>query len=286
MIEMLNGLRETIFCRDIEGIKVYHNDEYEDYPMHWHMALEIIMPIKNIYTLIINGNKIVVNEGDFLIIPPGELHEIIAPPYGERIIMQVEYSLLSKLKGMDSLVRILQPYRLIKYEENPDLVKELYLSLTEIEKEYFSNETFKEVSVFSMILQFCVILGRASLDVEDIFPNITTNKQQEYIEKFMSVCNYITAHCNENITIEEMAAFIGFSKFHFCRLFKQFTGDSFNDYLNLQRVMYAEKLLISSDISITEVAMQSGFNSISTFNRIFKQYKNCTPSKYKSVKLS
>ncbi|MNC77524.1 Virulence regulon transcriptional activator VirF [compost metagenome] len=52
-------------------------------------------------------------------------------------------------------------------------------------------------------------------------------------------------------------------------------------YLNQQRIMYAEKLLIDPSLSITDVAMQSGFVSLATFNRVFKTYKNCTPTQYK-----
>lgn len=55
------------------------------------------------------------------------------------------------------------------------------------------------------------------------------------------------------------------------------------EYLIGRRIAYAERLLLTPNLSITEVAMQSGFNSLSTFNRIFKTAKNCTPSSYKSL---
>ena len=97
------------------------------------------------------------------------------------------------------------------------------------------------------------------------------------------VCNYITEHCTENINVDDLSDLAGFSKFHFARLFKQFAGMSCYEYLTQKRVAHAEQLLIQPDISITEVAMLSGFNSLSTFNRIFKAQKNCTPSEYKSL---
>ena len=51
----------------------------------------------------------------------------------------------------------------------------------------------------------------------------------------------------------------------------------------LRPALRLQLLLLAPDLSITEVAMQSGFNSLSTFNRIFKAAKNCTPSSYKSL---
>ncbi|MDE7275901.1 MAG: AraC family transcriptional regulator, partial [Lachnospiraceae bacterium] len=67
------------------------------------------------------------------------------------------------------------------------------------------------------------------------------------------------------------------------RLFKQFSGVSCYEYLTQKRINHAETLLIEPNISITEVAMRSGFGSLSTFNRIFKAAKHCTPSEYKSL---
>ena len=99
----------------------------------------------------------------------------------------------------------------------------------------------------------------------------------------MNVCNYITDHCTENVTVEQLADLAGFSKFHFARLFKQFSNMSCYEYLTQKRIAHAEKLLIEPNLSITEVAMRSGFNSLSTFNRIFKAAKNCTPSEYKNL---
>ena len=61
---------------------------------------------------------------------------------------------------------------------------------------------------------------------------------------------------------------------------------SYHEYLTQKRIAHAEQLLIEPNLSITEVAMRSGFNSLSTFNRIFKAAKNCTPSEYKNLNKS
>ena len=87
----------------------------------------------------------------------------------------------------------------------------------------------------------------------------------------------------EDISLDTIADVAGFSKFHFSRLFKQFTNISFYDYLNQRRVKEAEKLLLNPNLSITEVAMRSGFSSISTFNRVFKSFKECTPTEFKNL---
>lgn len=283
MIEILNGIHETVAYDALNGLKLYHNVQTENYPLHWHTALEIIMPCENIYTVIIDGKTHCIHEGDIWITAPGTLHELLAPPDGERLILLFDYSLICNVKGMDSLLHMLHPYALISRDTQPDLSKKLQFYLEEISREYDAKSPFAEACVYSLMIRFFVALGRVSLNGDVRFPGITNSKQHEYVEKFMMVCNYITDHCTENISVEDLADLAGFSKFHFARLFKQFTSVSCYDYLIQKRIAHAERLLIEPDISITEVAMHSGFNSLSTFNRIFKASKNCTPSEYKNL---
>ena len=283
MIEILNGTHETVAYRDMKGIKAFMNTDPEDFPLHWHTALELIMPIKNGYTVRTNGETIRFSPGDIILIPPGELHSLHAPEEGERMIMQFDYSLLCNLAGMDSLLHMLRPYRLIRAGQSDGLGETLRGYLEEIMAEYTGEDPFREPSVQSLFLRFFVALGRRCLVEGNKFPDISPSKQQEYIEKFMSICSYINDHCTEALSIDALASMAGFSKYHFSRLFKQFTGISCYEYLISRRLAYAERLLLQPDLSITEVAMQSGFNSLSTFNRIFKTAKSCTPSSYKSL---
>lgn len=283
MIEILNGIVETVSYEGMNGVRIYHNSEVENYPIHWHTAMELIMPIRNGYTVEIGNNKIEFGEGDIMIIPPGELHALYAPPTGERLIMLVDYSLICSLKGMDNLLHTIHPYKLVSRSTEPELEIKLQSYLLEIQAEYFGNAQYREARIYSILISFFVFLGRDSRVTDQRFANITTNKQHEYVEKFIKVCNYINDHCTEEITVDQLANIAGFSRFHFARLFKQFTNVSYYDYLTQKRIEHAEKLLITPDISVTEVAMQSGFNSLSTFNRVFKNLKNCTPSEYKGL---
>lgn len=286
MIEILNGIHETIAYDALNGMRLYHNVEAENYPLHWHSALEIIMPVQNEYTVIIDKIPHTFQEGDIFITPPGALHELIAPPFGERLILLFDYSLICNVKGMDSLLLPMHPYTLIAKSEYPELNRKLCDFLNQISREYDNRAPFAEAALYALMIQFFITLGRANFNADAKFPGITNSKQQEYVEKFMMVCNYITEHCTENLDSDHLADLAGFSKFHFSRLFRQFTNVSCYQYLIQKRIAFAERLLIEPGISITEVAMRSGFNSLSTFNRIFKAQKSCTPSEYRSLNRS
>lgn len=285
MIELLNGIHETVAYDSFSGIKLYHNVEADDYPLHWHTAMEIILPIEGKYTVIINEKALTFGKDDIFIIPPGAFHTLVAPPpkNGARLIILLDYGFICNVKGMAPLIQALHPYALISRSEYPELNETLRSCLHEISLEYDNKTPFSEASIYSLAIRFLVEIGRADLNTGEKFPGIASGKQHEYIEKFMDVCNYITAHCTENINVDDLAAHAGFSKSHFSRLFKQFSGISCYEYLMQKRLLYAETLLIRPDISITEAAMRSGFGSLSTFNRIFKSARHCTPSEYKQL---
>ncbi|NWL86631.1 MULTISPECIES: AraC family transcriptional regulator [unclassified Paenibacillus] len=283
MIEFLNGAKETVSYREHFGIRIYLNQEAEDYPIHWHTAAEIIMPLENVYTAAINGTKYVLHPNDILVIPSGELHELFAPKSGKRIILQFDWSLLYNLAGFDSTFHLLRPCLIVTSSENEELHGVLRPLLEQLIDEYFSSSVLKEASAYSLLIQLFVVLGRNFMNQEHRLLNSSSQKQHKYIDKLLQVCNYMNEHCTEDIQVEDLSKLAGFSKFHFMRLFKQFIGMSYYDYLNQHRIMHAEKLLIDPNLSVMEIAMSSGFGSLPTFNRVFKKYKKCTPTEYKCL---
>lgn len=106
---------------------------------------------------------------------------------------------------------------------------------------------------------------------------LATPKQQEQQERFTELCNYISSHCTESLSLEDLANEAGFSKYHFARLFKEMTGTTCHNFVLGRRIIYAKNLLMDFSLPITEVAMRAGFNSLATFNRIFKAQIGCTP---------
>lgn len=282
-MRILDGIYEKVDYRDNSSILLHINREDDNYSPHWHTAIEIIMPTNNSYTVVIGRTTYHLQERDILIIPPGELHEVIAPTDGLRRILLFDYSLISSLKGITNIFTALNQPRLITWQNAPDTNNTLTKLYDELTLEYNSNNTLKEAAIYSIIIKMFVVLGRKYMNTEQIFSDIKLNKQKEYIEKFNMTFEYINENFMEEITLDTIANVAGFSKFHFSRLFKQFTDMSFYDYLNQRRIKETEKLLLDPNLSITEVAMRSGFSSISTFNRVFKYFKECTPTEFKNL---
>jgi AraC-like DNA-binding protein len=274
---------EIIKYQNDTTIRIWYNEQAQNYEPHWHPALEIIMPVENYYEAVVSSTTYHILTGEILIIPSGEMHQLIAPKTGKRFIFLFDISIISKLKGFSGIQSMLNGCLYITKQTYPQIYEDIYQLLMQIRNEYFSSNEFGELAISSLLINLFVILGRNHLSSIDIFPNVRIYKQLEYMQKFNRVLDYIDSHYMEELTLDEAASFSGFSKYHFTRLFKQYTNSTYYDYLSFKRIKAAESLLTEPDLSITEIALQSGFSSISTFNRIFKQQKNCTPSEYRAL---
>ncbi|SDB40742.1 AraC-type DNA-binding protein [Pseudobutyrivibrio sp. YE44] len=283
MIENLDGIFETVNYKQSTSIKLYDNTQYEDYPMHWHPAIEIVMPVENNYKMIFSNGEVVLKEGDICIICPGCVHSIVAPPTGRRIIFQPNTTTLRFMREVEVLFSIMSPYCVITPEEYPTIHHTIKDMLVEIREEYMSSAPFSEVNIYSKLLEMLVLIGQNYSNTSNKSADYSPIVKEEYAPKFLEICDYINEHCSEDLKLDAIADMSGFSKFYFERLFKQFTGTSFYKYVNQKRIAKAQELLVEPGISVTDVAINCGFTSISSFIRMFKLQKGCTPTEFKSM---
>ncbi len=287
MIENLNGIHETVNYKETSHLRLYDNREPENYPKHWHIPLEIIMPTKGSYIIDLDKKEITIEEGAIAIIGSCVVHSLSAPESkdGQRVIFQADVSFFQFIKELTAVLVLISPVMIVSPTTTPNIYPQVKEKLMQICEDYNEANSLYEATIYSKLLDIFVLIGRDYINYQDRFINSKVKKQQEYADKFIFVCNYITEHCTEDLSLDDAAKIAGFSKFHFSRLFKQFSNVTFYKYLNQRRIEYAERLLANSDLSITEVALQSGFPSLSAFIRMFKLFRQCTPTEFRSMHL-
>ena len=96
------------------------------------------------------------------------------------------------------------------------------------------------------------------------------------------ILKYVEDHYAEPIPIEKMAALSYYSKSHFMKFFKQHMGMGFTEYLNDYRLTIAARLLTTTESAILEIAVQTGSDLLSHFNRLFKRKFQIPPRDYRS----
>ena len=282
MIENLNGIRETVNYRKDTRLRLYNNVQIEDYPDHWHTPVEIIMPIENIYSVVVGGHTITLNPTDIIFICPGVIHSLKAHGKGRRIIFQAEITMFTAIREFESILSLMSPVLKITKENPHDIHKHICNLLLQINEEYNNSNILMETIIYSKLLNIFVLVGR-NYTSNSVFFNGMDYQNKEYTEKFIFICNYINEHCTEDLNLDKIAKLAGFSKYHFTRLFKQITTTTFYKYLNLKRIEHAQKLLANPGISVTEVVLNSGFSSLSAFIRMFKLINHCTPTEYRNM---
>lgn len=256
-------------------------------PCHWHEEFEIIHVTKGNAVFKIDDFSFDVKEGESLLVGSGQLHS--------------GFSFTEEGCGYVAIVFHLS----FLYSQSSDACHE---SLIEpLQNHQFQlpvlleNQTQKENRLTSLILQMieafeakwlgypltikgCLFLFFSILMRNGILlrksPSSPTLLQDKHIQ-IKKVLDYIEEHYSRDIYIDELASLISLSRSHFCRFFKDFTGSTPMEYLNIYRVNKAAHLLKSNDCAVIDAALQSGFDNLSHFTNTFKKYLQCTPSTYK-----
>lgn len=279
---IINNNHEIVAYRNGSTVRVWYNEQDLCYPLHWHNTLEIILPIDNCYFACVNEVTYRIETGEIFMIPPGEPHTVYPPKDGgKRLVYLLDINMIANLKDFAGIQPMLAAPLHIK-KDSPFIYKDILAILLRIQYEYFSDTVYNELTIYSLLLNMFVKLGTNYQNDKLRLSTSQSCRQNEYLQKFNDLLAYIDLHYAEPLTLDDMAAKMSFSKFHFSRLFKQYTNYTFCDYLNYRRIKATEELLLSPDLSITDIAMQVGFSSISTFNRVFREHKKCSPSEYRA----
>lgn len=131
-------------------------------------------------------------------------------------------------------------------------------------------------SLFNALLMH---LLRHYADCQQTSPNYQGGFAEQQLKQ---IIDYIQAHLEHNISLEDLARLVNLSSYYFCRLFKQSMGITPHQYIIHQRVERAKKLLLRSNLTIVEVANMVGFANQSHLNYHFKRILGVTPRKVQS----
>lgn len=253
-----------------------------EFPPHWHEEIEIVYVLDETLDIGLNNEIYTVKPRNIFLIGRGEVHFFITPPKkSKRIILQFELSMFEAFAPMMRERKFTAP--LIQNEGmNEPIHRDLERQILWIEEEYARKAEGYHLAIKARLYDLMVILLRR-VPMEK-YSSLEQSKHLKRLERLEQVFQYVEQNYTREITLEEIAKTANFSIFHFTRFFKEATGMTFIQYLNNYRITKATKYLTNSTGEpITEVAFRAGFESIKSFNRVFRQLKGCSPSCYKKT---
>lgn len=255
---------------------------------HWHPEVEILYFISGCAKQQVNERFFTAESGDIVVIAKDQLHSTYTYKGSKCEILVVQFDVDSLLDygfncgktnsaaNFSNRVVFSNPLKPLK-DEYKNFLDCIIAIHDEIDKKQYAYEYFVKSLIYKMI---GIILRNNYYQMDNINHDNLQKAHQMLEKTFRLIDDYYF----EQISLKKAAMVSNLSVTHFCRVFKKTTGMTFNDYLTFYRINRAEKMLHSSK-AITEIALECGFGSLSSFIRNFKKYKKCTPSLYKKTEV-
>ena len=261
--------------------------------LHRHRYVQINYVRKGSGSHLINKNTVPISGGDIFIIPPYIPHKIITDPNDPLEVIEFEFSTEFILPDQQSIDQCagyldfayLEPFMVAEEQVKPrfKLNKQLQIEVEAILNEVLEESRERQPGYMliakALLLKLLVMIGRAY--TREIEGTDTERTFQQYKNMISLAKDYIDAHYAGNMSLKEISEYVGYSQSHFCYLFKAITGKTAVEYINTVRVQRAIELLTGSKLSVLEISLEAGFNTVSNFNKTFKLLTGQSPREYR-----
>ncbi|MBC8574211.1 helix-turn-helix domain-containing protein [Lachnospiraceae bacterium NSJ-46] len=235
---------------------------------HLHNALEIVCVTSGSLELGVGQELYHMEKGDIGFVFPDVIHHYQVLTSGVNKATYLIASPFTIAKFADIMQSMAPEYPIIKAEKVEPEVYRVINAILETEQ---SDITVAQ-AYLQIVLARCI--GKLNLVEKS---NVGSN------DLIYQTVSYISANFKKKFSLEEMAKDLGVSKYVLSRLFSKTFHRNFNQYLNDARLNYACQRLENTSDSITNICLDSGFESQRTFNRVFKERYKISPSDYRSI---
>ncbi len=264
-----------------ELYRVDHSHPKYKMAFHWHTNLELIRVLSGELALTLDNTTTILKSGDVALINSETVHG--ATPHDctyDCIVFNLAF-LKTNNRLCDAFIDNLLTHNsvLIEFPSDPNvktLINRIFDELAEDEMGY----PFKVIGLFHELL--------GEIQQKQLFTShlpLSSVHDEKKVVKLKTVLKFIRENFDKDITLENMAAVAGFSEKYFCKFFKDMTGTTPVNYLLTYRIERAARKLLGSDLSVTQIAFDCGFNDLSYFIKTFKTFKNVSPKDYRKAEL-
>lgn len=244
---------------------VFLEKKSEHISPHLHKGMELVYVTKGTLELGIGDNLYHMDTGDFAMIFPDVIHhyQVFTPGKNEAYYILILPALTEKYVSLLQKTIPIEP--VIAADK---LHEDIPYALKRLKEAGDTNRTIAQAFIN-------LIVGRGLESYELV------EREEDEKDIVTQIVSYISQNFKESITLPSMAKELGVSKFVLSRVFSGVFHTNFNRYLNEIRLDYAVALLEYTQQTITEICMNSGFESQRTFNRVFKERYKRSPREYR-----
>ncbi|QAY66587.1 helix-turn-helix domain-containing protein [Paenibacillus protaetiae] len=252
---------------------------------HYHRQLELLYIIDGELDIDIEEENHHLTAGDVIIVGASQLHRDRSYGYLDYIVLQFDieqffdHSTIPYMRYFSETKNPLSKANYI-FRENAPVKKAAGECIRTILEEASRKDTGYELAVSMLIKQILLLLLRNDsqkmLVEQDEFDRIRLGPVLDYVEQ----------HLTGRIQVEEVCRIANMSYFYFVKFFKKAIGLSFTEYVNYRKIKWAERILLTKDLSISEVGEKIGMPNMAHFYKMFKKYNDCSPKQFQRKMLS
>ena len=256
------------------------------YQTHWHSYGEILLVgpgETNIYSIGKNTYELV--QDDLVIVWPMEMHSIVDADRNEALVIQFSNAFINSLFDLRRIMHMYRNLHIICVHTHPELAARLKAITFQMKDIFFSERQDREIRCCMLLMEFMLTLFEYR---KELSPELTDEDGYGYTNDVRRRMIEVTDYIKNNLTADDlsqgaMAEMAGISRDYFSRIFKNVTGMNYSKWLNMIRLEKATELLAGEGRTLTEIAMLSGFQSIPSFNRVFREEKGMAPGEYRAL---
>jgi YesN/AraC family two-component response regulator len=267
-----------------ETFFLHYNTKHGKADMHKHHIhdnYEVYYLIAGERGYFINDSLHTVKKGDLVIIPKYVLHRTIntGAPSHERVVINFKDALVQQFQGKE--LDLLLPFRQNRFKlslnvPGQNFVENLFHRMM---KEIKTKPFGFEMVLKTLTIDLLIFIRRCMEEYEWE----QTSAASPLHEKISEIAGYINANYSEPITLSVISSRFYISPSYLSRVFKEVSGFSFVEYVNMVRVKEAQKLLRETKWKVISIAEKVGFNQIAHFGRVFKSVTKFSPSQYRNM---
>ncbi|SCP98245.1 helix-turn-helix transcriptional regulator [Anaerobium acetethylicum] len=237
---------------------------------HFHDYFELYYLEKGTRFHMIQDELYSITPGEFIIFSPYKMHH----SYGEENVPFKRLLLYFKKEEIDSpeLLESLENGTGV-YKPDSAAKRTIHQMLLQLQEEQDSPGRYCASYMHSILNLLLVKIVR-----EINFPALPEKRN-----RIVDIISYIHQNYNEEITLERLARHFYISPYYLCREFKKSTNSTIIQYIQITRVMNAQRMFMETDKNVTEISKDTGFSNITHFNRVYKSITGMTPSQSRKL---
>ncbi|MCM3746928.1 AraC family transcriptional regulator [Paenibacillus pasadenensis] len=253
---------------------------------HYHRELELLYIISGSLEVHVEEERFHLNAGDVAVIGANQLHrDRCSSETLDYIVLQFDLEQFfdhSTMPYMRFFMETNHPLSQVNYifQDSPLVKEEIGLISKEILEEATTKKLGYELAVNLLLKKILLLLLRNDTR------QILTDQDDFDRLRLKPVLTFVEQHLTDRIQVEEVCKLANMSYYYFVKYFKKTIGLSFTEYVNYRKIKWAERILLTKDLSISEVGDRIGMPNMAHFYKMFKKYNDCSPKEFQKKMLS